>query len=133
MKFAALTIIGACLAAAQNPFLESEFIFPPEKLHNHSSMIVELPGGELFTVWYRGSGERTADDVAIMVSRKPRGRPWTPLRVLADTPNFPDCNPTVFVDKAKRLWLVWPTIIANQWETALLRYRVSSDYKDDPV
>ncbi len=133
MKIIALAFALAWLLAAQNPFLESEFIFQKEKLHNHSSMIVELPSGELFTVWYRGSGERTADDVAIMYSRRQRGRPWTPLRVLADTPGFPDCNPTVFVDKAKQLWLVWPTIVANQWETALLRYRVSSDYKGAPV
>jgi predicted neuraminidase len=133
VRLLAIPLIGVCVLSAQNPFLESEFIFPQEKLHNHASMIVELPGGELFTVWYRGSGERTADDVAIMYSRKQRGRAWTPLRVLADTPNFPDCNPAVFVDREKRLWLTWPAIIANQWETALLKYRVSSDYKDEPV
>ncbi len=33
----------------------------------------ELPGGELFLVWYRGSGERTADDVDIRYSRMKKG------------------------------------------------------------
>ena len=113
----------------QAPFHEAELIFPLEHWHNHASSIVELPSGGLFVVWFHGSGERTADDVRIEGARKPRGaRVWTPRFTVADTPGYPDTNCTLLVDPAKRLWLLWPTILANEWHTALMKYRISSDY-----
>jgi predicted neuraminidase len=125
-----LAFLLAGVAHAQ-PMYESELIFPKEKLHNHSSMITELPDGGLFTAWYRGSGERQADDVALIYSRRaPGSKQWSKPALLADTPGFPDCNPTVFVDSRRRLWLVWPVILANEWHTALLKYKISSDYAD---
>ena len=33
--------------------------FPLHQQHNHAPGIAELPSGELFVTWYRGSGERT--------------------------------------------------------------------------
>jgi len=109
-----------------------EDIFPPQALHNHSSAIVETPGGDLLVAWYRGSGERTADDVRILGARKRRGASaWSEPFVLADTPGFPDCNPILFLDGRERLWLVWPVIIANLWETALLQAKLSSDFEGD--
>ena len=35
----------------------------------------------------------------------------------------------MFIDPQKRLWLLWPTILANRWETALMKYRISADYQ----
>ena len=35
------------------------------------------------------------------------------------------------IDPQGRLWLLWPTILANRWETALMKYRVSRDYRRD--
>jgi predicted neuraminidase len=122
-------VLASCLLA-QEPLYEAELIFPLDRLHNHSSSIVELPGGELMVCWYRGSGERTADDVQIMAARRAAGQSrWSEPFVLADTPGFPDCNPVLFVDSRQRLWLIWPVIIANEWHTALLKYRISTDYR----
>jgi hypothetical protein len=67
-----------CCAAAPSPagrdkpFLESELIFPLEHWHNHGSCIVECPNSSLLVCWYHGSGERTADDVAVLGARRPR-------------------------------------------------------------
>jgi len=123
----------ASLAAGPNaktPFLKSELIFPPESLHNHGSCIVECPNGDLLVCWYRGSGERRADDVAIMGARKRKGRAdWTAPFILADTPGFPDCNPCMIIDPRQQLWLFWPTILDNRWESALLKYKVSRDFQ----
>jgi predicted neuraminidase len=84
-----------------------------------------LPNGDLFVCWYHGSGERTADDVKVLASRLPKGKKtWSNPYTLADTPDFPDTNPVMFVDSQKRLWLIWPVILANRWETALLKYRM---------
>ncbi len=128
------TLLLACALPAQQPLLEKEDIFPMESKHNHASAIVYLPDGSLFTTWYRGSGERTADDVQIMAARKAKGaKTWTPPFVLADQPGFPDTNPTLFVDHSKRLWLLWQTIVANRWETAITNYRIASNYSKPGV
>ena len=126
-------LAGCAAAAAQaqeKPFHEAELIFPLEHWHNHASCIVELPNGDLFVCWYHGSGERSADDVIVEGARRRRGqKAWEPRFLLADTAGFPDCNPAMFVDSRKRLWLLWPAILANEWHTALMKYRVSSDYQ----
>ncbi len=116
-------------AADPKPVYESELIFPLERRHNHSSCVVRCPDGSLLVCWYRGSGERSADDVVIQGARKQPGKPgWCPMFVMADTPDYPDCNPAMYVDAKKRLWLFWPTVLDNHWETALLKYRISSDW-----
>lgn len=127
-----LTIFGTFLVkAADAPALhQGELIFPLESWHNHSSSIVELPNGSLLVCWFHGSGERKADDVKIEAARwNPATRKWSERFTLADTPGFPDTNPVLFLDSRKRLFLFWPVIIANLWETALMKYRISSDYQ----
>ncbi|HOW64531.1 MAG TPA: exo-alpha-sialidase [Candidatus Paceibacterota bacterium] len=112
-----------------SPFYESELLFPLEVWHNHASCIVETPRGDLLVCWFHGSGERKADDVRIEGARKRRGsKTWSQRFLMADTPGFPDTNCAMFIDPAGHLWLIWPTIMANLWESALLKYRVSSDY-----
>lgn len=120
----------AALAAADNPAYEAELIFPLETWHNHASSIVELPNGDLFVCWFHGSGERTADDVRIEAARRLKSsKSWTERFVLADTPGFPDTNPVLFIDQRQRLWFFWPAVLANTWESALMKYRVSEDYQ----
>jgi predicted neuraminidase len=114
------------------PFLTAELIFPLEHWHNHASMIVEAPNGDLIVDWFHGSGERTADDVVVRGARLKKGATrWSAPFLLADTPGYPDTNATMFIDPRQRLWLLWPTILANEWHTALMKYRISSDYQHD--
>ena len=97
--------------------------------HTHGSTIVELPNGDMLAAWFQGSGERWADDVAILGARLEVGREtWSAPFVMADVPDFPDVNPVLFLDHQGQLWLVWYTVIANQWETSLPTYRISTDY-----
>ncbi len=118
--------------AADRPFLTSELIFPLEHWHNHASMVVELPGGDLLVCWFHGSGERTADDVVVRGARLRKGsKAWSPAFLMADTPGYPDTNATIFLDPKQRLWLLWPTILANEWHTALMKYRIASAYGGD--
>jgi predicted neuraminidase len=118
--------------AAEAPFLTSELLFPLEHWHNHASMIVELPGGDLLTCWFHGSGERTADDVMVLGARLRKGTTaWSVPFLMADTPGYPDTNATMFLDPRQRLWLLWPTILANEWHTALMKYKISTDYRGD--
>src|SRR6185503_7370836 len=71
--------------------------------------------------------------VRIEGARKRKGAAeWSPRFTMADTPEYPDTNCTMFIDPQGRLWLLWPTILANEWHTALMKYRISSDYlKED--
>ena len=131
-------VAQVCGAASLNsarqdkPVLESELIFPLERWHNHASCIVETPNGDLLVCWFHGSGERTADDVKIEGARKRKGaKTWSPRFTMADTPNYPDTNCAMFIDPEGRLWLLWPTILANKWESALMKYRISSHYRHD--
>ncbi|MBX3441396.1 MAG: exo-alpha-sialidase [Planctomyces sp.] len=120
------SLVFAATARAEEPHYAAELVFPLNPQHNHAPGVAELPDGELVVSWYRGSGERSADDVAVWGSRrKPDATEWTPAEVWVDTPLFPDCNTCLHVDDAGRLWLFWPVIIANTWESALTHYRVA--------
>src|SRR5215208_4863799 len=115
--------------AAAAPFHEAELIFPLEHWHNHGSCIVETPDGDLLVCWFHGSGERQADDVKIEGARRKKGAAdWSPRFTLADTPGYPDTNCCMFIDPKQRLWLLWPTILANEWHTALMKYRIATRY-----
>jgi predicted neuraminidase len=131
MRVAAFCLFTAMCAVAA-PQYSGELIFPPEKWHNHSSSIVELPNGDFLVCWFHGSGEREADDVLINAARwnHATGK-WSAPFVLADTPGFPETNPVLFIDSHHRLFFFWPLIIAHRWETALMKYRISTDYQQE--
>jgi len=114
---------------ADEPGLVSELVFPLNPKHNHAPGIVECPNGDLFATWYRGAGERQADDVAVYAAWKKRGETeWTEPFVLADTPGFPDCNTALFVDRNQQLWLFYPTILANSWESCLTNFKIAKQF-----
>jgi len=126
--FALLVVIPSAVQANAPAGVQQREIFPLVQEHVHGSTIVELPNGDLLAAWFQGSGERWADDVRIMGARLKKGEDhWSKPFLMADTPGFPDINPILFLDAQKRLWLMWYTVIANQWETSLLKYRISED------
>lgn len=112
--------------SAESAVFSSRMLFPLHPQHNHAPGLAELSDGELIASWYRGSGERSADDVAVYGARlKPGQNDWGPEFLMADTPGFPDCNTALFVDPNGRLMLFWPVIIANSWESCLTHLRIS--------
>lgn len=129
--FCLLTTAGSLpfhAAGAQVKF-DSELIFPLEHWHNHGSCIVECPNGDLLVCWFHGSGERRSDDVEILGARRvARTGQWSEPFPMADTPGFPDTNCCMIIDENKTLWLLWPTIQANLWESALMKIRKSNEY-----
>ena len=108
---------------------DNQFIFTPQPEHTHGSTIVELPNGDLLAAWFQGDDERRGSDVRIMGARLSKYyNTWSEPFVMADTPAFPDINPAMFLDSRGRLWLVWYTVMGNQWDTSLLKYKVSKKY-----
>jgi predicted neuraminidase len=123
----ALAALGANLDP--KPHFSAELIFPLHHQHNHAASIVEYPNGDLLVSWYRGSGERKADDVAVYGARRGRkGQAWSEPFLMVDTPGFPDGNTAMFIDSQRRLWLFWPVVLANTWESCITSYRVASRY-----
>ena len=116
------------------PLFQQYSIFPFQDKHVHGSSIIELPNGDLLSCWFHGSGERKANDVRIKGSRLKKGsNQWGDVFEMADTPNLPDCNPVLWIDKNDKLWLFWIAVRANQWENSILRYKTSIDYLDNEI
>ncbi len=121
-------VVAAC-AASDGAEYRSEMVFPLHDQHNHAPGIVECPDGSLLVSWYRGAGERKSDDVAVYGARLAKGAgQWSDAFLMADVPGFPDCNTCMMIDREQRLWLFWPTILANTWESCLTNFRTASDY-----
>jgi predicted neuraminidase len=121
----------ACAADTATPDHAAELIFPLHAAHNHAPGIVECPNGDLLVSWYRGSGERSADDVAVYGSRRVKGSDtWSEAFLMADTPGFPDCNTCMMIGPDGRLWLFWPVILANSWESCLTNFKVATHYTE---
>ena len=128
VAFCCVCFVSATAHAA--PEYREELIFPLNPDHNHAPGIVECPDGSLLASWYRGAGERKADNVAVLGARLPKGaKTWSDTFVMADNPGFPDCNTAMMIDKHQKLWLFWPIILDNNWESALTIYRTSKDYQ----
>jgi len=110
---------------------EGELIFPLQEKHVHSSSIVELPNGDLLVCWFKGSGERWANDVFIQGARLRKGESkWSEPFLMADTPGQPDCNPMMFLNQEGKLFLVWIMVQANVWENSILRVKTTTDYSE---
>jgi predicted neuraminidase len=126
LLFATVAFVSQVQGAPEH---SAELIFPLHPQHNHAPGIVECPNGDLLVSWYRGSGERTADDVAVYGARKKQGDPaWSDPFLMADTPGFPDCNTCMMIDRQNQLWLFWPIILAGTWESCLTNFRTSRDF-----
>jgi predicted neuraminidase len=130
----AVLIMVPCAGTwAQEPMHQAQLVFPLHDQHNHAPGIAELPDGGLLVSWYRGSGERSADDVAVYGSlRAPEGGEWSDAFVMVDTPGFPDCNTCLMCDGDNQVWLFWPVILANSWESCITHYRVYDFEGFDP-
>lgn len=127
LLFLILITLSPTLGLPDEPAIKSELVFPLHPQHNHAPGVAELPNGDLFCSWYRGSGERSADDVAIYGARLKKGATtWSDAEVLHDTLGFPDCNTCLMVDNKGQLFLFWPVIIANSWESCLTHYKVAT-------
>jgi predicted neuraminidase len=127
----AVAFVGLSSAAFGAPQLEAEQIFPVNPRQTHAPSIVECPNGDLLAAWYRGT-EGPEEDASIHGSRKKKGdSKWSEPFPVVDRKGFGDCNTCMMIDSQKRLWLFWPTIIGESWESSLMNYAVSTDFEKE--
>lgn len=125
-----LTAALLSLSIPAAPEFTESLIFAPEKVHNHSSSIVETPDGNLLAAWFHGQGEKSDDTLVVLGARKQNGdAKWGRPFILADSPGLPDQNPVIFIDPDGKLYLWWISSLANTRETYFLQYRTSTDYE----
>ncbi|TBL71396.1 S-layer homology domain-containing protein [Paenibacillus thalictri] len=104
--------------------------------HTHGSSIVELPNGELLSVWFQGNGERDATTTRIMGARSlDQGKTWKTPFVVTDAQQIADINPVVYVDSGDRLWLFWYPVLAGRWNTSqpMYAYAEKGNYEFEQV
>ena len=129
MKVIILFIFISMAAHGQN--ITENLIFPLQEKHVHGSSIIECPNGDLLACWFYGSGERRARDVLVQGARlKKNEANWSSIFLMADTPNLPDCNPVLFIDKEDKLWLFWIAVQAEGWQHSVLKYKTSTNYQN---
>lgn len=125
-----IAILFLSFTLAGQTRIDSALIFPAQEKHVHSSSIVELPNGDFLVCWFKGSGERWANDVVIEGARLPKGESkWSEPFLMADSQGQPDCNPVMFLNKEGKLFLVWIVVQANEWENSVLKVKTTTDYE----
>lgn len=115
-------------ALADVPVFEAEYVTPLSPTQVHAPGIVEAPNGDLIVSWYSESEGHDTDAAIWGARRNKDDATWSKPFVMADRPDFPDCNTCMWIDPQQRLWLFWPTIIGNSWESSLMNFRVSKNY-----
>ncbi len=106
-----------------------ERVIGPEILtrYKHPASFTELANGDLYLVYYGGSGEY-ATDTAVYGSRLSTGsKQWTRPIVIADTPFRTDGNAVVWQAPDGLVWLFYLTRYGETWSDSRIKFKISRD------
>lgn len=110
--------------------IATEKVFGPEDPggpYKHPASFDQLNNGDLYLVFYGGSGEYQ-DDTAIFGARKRAGgNSWSAPKIIADTPNRSEGNAVVWQAPDGRVWLFYLTRYGDTWSTSRIKAKVSTD------
>lgn len=95
---------------------------------NHAANLLPLPDGSLMCVWFGGTQEGIAD-ISVWGSRlSPEGQQWSDAEKLSFDDHRSEQNPVLFLAPDNTLWLLWTAQISGNQDTAIVRYRQSTDF-----
>src|SRR5437868_7009236 len=103
--FSVCMLVGAMLSAAAE--IHTERVFGPEipGKYKHPASLTELDNGDLYLVYYGGSGEYS-DDSGVYGARLPKGQSrWTKPERITPKPKFPEGNAVVWQAPDGLVWL----------------------------
>ena len=130
MSYRALAVCIAWLVAT--PLVAqvvTEKVFGPEipGKYKHPASITELQNGDLYLVYYGGSGEY-ADDAAVFGTRLRKGeRKWSAPKTITPRPKEPEGNAVVWQAPDGVVWLFSVTRHGPTWSSSRIVARVSHD------
>src|SRR5262249_31380158 len=93
-----LSLILSGSAFADHPGITTERVFGPEipGKYKHPASIAELANGDLYLVYYGGSGEYGSDS-AVYGSRKCKGESsWSKPELITPRPKWPEGNGVIW-------------------------------------
>ena len=129
LLLAALMLVATTLSAVAADDIVIERVIGPEILtrYKHPASLTELAGGDLYLVYYGGSGEY-ATDTAVFGARLPKGQQaWTRPVVIADTPFQTDGNAVVWQAPDGLVWLFYLTRYGQTWSDSRIKFKISQD------
>ena len=121
-----LTVAPALCAAGD---IETYIVFDSEAPgpYKHPASITQLDNGDLYLVYYGGSGEY-GDDTAVFGSRRPQGtNQWTPPVAIADTPFKSEGNGVIWQAPDGLVWLFYVVRYGETWSTSRIQAKISRD------
>ncbi len=122
-------LIAALFPAAAATDVHVQRVFGPEApaQYKHPASFTQLANGDLYLVYYGGSGEY-AVDTAVYGSRQVKGTDtWSPPRIIADTPGRSEGNAVVWQAPDGRVWLFYLTRYGKTWSTSRIKAKLSDD------
>lgn len=125
----ALSVVLAPEINAADDDIHIERVFGLERpdAYKHPASITELANGDLYLVYYGGSGEY-GDDTGIRASRCEKNTAtWSPPTVIADTPFRGDGNAVVWQAPDGLVWLFYVNRYGPTWSNSRIKYKISRD------
>ncbi len=131
---ALVIVLTASLAGALSAGeLRLTRVFGPEVPtgpYKHPASMTELASGDLYLVYYGGSGEY-AVDTAVFGSRLKRGtNEWTPPKPIARDPFRSVGNGVVWEAPDEVVWLFYVVRFGATWSTSRVQFKVSHDHAE---
>jgi predicted neuraminidase len=125
MRFALVVAAGL----VSEPDIVTQRIFGPEipAKYKHPASLTELDNGDLFLVYYGGSGEY-ADDSTVYGARLRKGEmKWSSPERVTPRPKQPEGNAIVWQAPDGLVWLFSVTRHGATWSTSRIAVRTSAD------
>jgi predicted neuraminidase len=95
--------------------------------YKHPATFDELDNGDLYLVFYGGTGEY-GEDTAVYGSRLVKGASkWTEPVAIADTPDRSEGNGVIWQAPDGVVWLFYLTRYGDTWSTSRIKYKISKD------
>ncbi|WP_202302283.1 sialidase family protein [Dryocola clanedunensis] len=118
---------GVIRPVKQDPQLLTAML-PSPCPQNHAANLLPLPDGRVLCVWFGGTQEGVADISVWSACLMPGSERWSEAVRLSDDPTRSEQNPLLFLAPDNVLWLLWTAQISGNQETAIVRYRQSTDF-----
>ena len=136
LSLAAFLSLAGSASAADDFVVERVFGTELPNKYKHPASFTQLANGDLYLVYYGGSGEY-GDDTAVYGSRQVAGsKEWSMPVAIADTPGRSEGNGVVWQAPDGIVWLFYLTRYGETWSTSRIKYKISKDGAEtwsDPV